>query len=584
MTTSKTSRFRYSGATVLLVGALVFSLQAQAPGNSQQPPPTIRVNTRLVLVDVVVTDKSGKKISGLKPEDFILQEKGKTQKIALFTSSTEAKAATEVPQLGPGIFSNRPEFRSSGGPTTILMLDAANTAFKDQSYARQQMLKFVKEQYKPGQRVAVFTLTNSLGMLQDFTSDPEILKKAIENYQPQQQELAKAALPPQSSTIGSVNGGRGAEATQSLTQMLRNFQDIQVGYQLDRRVDITLQAMRALSRMLAGIPGRKNVIWVTAAFPFSLIPEDRTVSEAELSESLPTVGQLGLGARSAGAAASNDRGLHAQEIREAASQLASAQVAIYPIDARGLVVGAEIMAEDKGNNGPYNYGGAASVRMSDTLASQETMREMARETGGVAYVNQNEIQLGVANAIEDSSASYTLGYYPEDKKWDGKYRNIKIKLNRDGELRYRRGYFAIDPASQKDRKPDQEVAEALRDRAPDTQVTFSAQVKPADKGKISVDFLVDPNTISVEDASGGSKKLNLVFYATLFAPDGKMLTNLSQKVDQAFDAATFEKIQKQGILIHMDLDAKSGDSNEVRLVVRDNRTGFMGTLNGSVPR
>jgi VWFA-related protein len=183
-----------------------------------------------------------------------------------------------------------------------------------------------------------------------------------------------------------VNGGRAAEAALSLSNQLRNFQEIQVGYQLDRRVDITLQAMRALTRMLSGIPGRKNIIWVTAAFPFSLIPEDRSVSEAELSESLPTIGQLGLGARSAGSAASNDRGLHAQEIRIASAQLSSAQVAIYPVDARGLVTGGELIEEDKSNNGPYNYGGAATVRMSDTLSSQESMREMARETGGIAYV------------------------------------------------------------------------------------------------------------------------------------------------------------------------------------------------------
>jgi VWFA-related protein len=467
----------------------------------------------------------------------------------------------------------------------VLLLDAANTPFKDQAYARQQMLKFVKEQYQPGQRIAVFTLTNSLGMLQDFTSDPEVLKKVLENYQPQQQDLAKASPPPASASVGSVNGGRGAEAAASLTIMLRNFQDVQVGYQMDRRVDITLQAMRALGRMLSGIPGRKNVIWVTAAFPFSLIPEDRTVNEAELSESLPTIGQIGLGARSAGSVASNDRTFHAAEIREASAQLSSAQVAIYPIDARGLMTGAETMEEDKTNNGPYNYGGAATVRMSDELASQETMREIARETGGVAYVNQNEIRLGVSNATTDGATSYTLGYYPEDKKWDGKYRVIKVKVNRDGtEVRHRRGYFAFDPAAAKDRKAEQEVAEALRDRAPDTQVTFSAQVKPATAGKIGINFLVDPSTVSAEDSSAGGKKFNIVFYATLFAPDGKMLTNQSMKVDQTFDAPTYEKIQKQGIMIHMDLDAKSGDNNEVRLVVRDNRTGYMGTLGGSVPR
>jgi VWFA-related protein len=583
MVTSRISHFRQWLVSSILLAVFAGAVRAQAPDNGQQPPPTIRVSTRLVLVDVVVTDKSGKRVNGLKAEDFGLQEKGKAQKIALFTAPAEAKAATETPQLGPGIFSNRPEFRSPGGPLTVLLLDAANTPFKDQAYARQQMLKFVKEQYRPGQRIAVFTLTNSLGMLQDFTSDPEVLAKVLQQYQPQQQELAPAAKPPASDS--AAMGGRGAEAAASLSQALRNFQDVQVAFQLDRRVDITLQAMRALGRMLSGIPGRKNVIWVTAAFPFSLIPEDRTISEAELSESLPTVSQLGLGARSAGTAAGNERGFYAQEIRQASAQLASAQVAIYPIDARGLVTGAETMEEDKSNNGPYDNAGAASVRMSDALSSQETMREMARETGGIAYVNQNEIKLGVANAMEDSTASYTLGYYPEDKKWDGKYRNIKVKVNRDGaEVRYRRGYFAIDPATLKDRKPEQEVAEALRDRAPDTQVTFSAQVKPGEKSKIGVDFLVDPSTVSAEDASGGGKKFNIVFYATLFAPDGKMLTNQSIKVDQLFDAATYEKIQKQGILVHMDLEAKPGDNNEVRLVVRDNRTGFMGTLNGTVPR
>ena len=196
--------FRFVG-TAVLVAASVMVLRAQAPDSGQPPSPTIRVSTRLVLVDVVVKDRSGRSVRGLKAEEFVLQEKGKTQKIALFTSPAEARAA-EAPQLGPGIFSNRPEFRSPGGPLTVLLLDAANTAFKDQAYARQQMLKFVKEQYKPGQKFAIFTLTNSLGMLQDFTSDPEVLKKVLENYQPQQQELAKAAPPPPSASVGSVTG------------------------------------------------------------------------------------------------------------------------------------------------------------------------------------------------------------------------------------------------------------------------------------------------------------------------------------------------------------------------------------------
>ena len=153
-----------------------------------------------------------------------------------------------------------------------------------------------------------------------------------------------------------------------------------------------------------------------------------------------------------------------------------------------------------------------------------------------------------------------------------------MKLDRDGlEVRHRRGYFAIDPSQLKDRKTEREVAEALTDKAPDTQVTFSAQVKPGDKGKLSVDFLVDPSTVSAQDASDGGKKLDVAFYAAIFSADGKMLGNQSMTVNQSFNADTYKQIQQRGILIHMDLDPKPGGS-ELRMGVQDRRTGSVGTL------
>ncbi len=154
---------------------------------------------------------------------------------------------------------------------------------------------------------------------------------------------------------------------------------------------------------------------------------------------------------------------------------------------------------------------------------------------------------------------------------------VKVKLNRDGlETRYRRGYFAIDPTSLKT-NPEQGAVEALQDNAPDTLVTFSAQVKPAASGKLGVDFLVDARTLSVEDVSGGNKKFNVVLYAAIFAPDGKMLGSQSLRVDQAFDVATYQQIVGKGMLLHMDLNLPPG-KNELRMAVRDNRTGNTGTL------
>jgi hypothetical protein len=115
--------------------------------------------------------------------------------------------------------------------------------------------------------------------------------------------------------------------------------------------------------------------------------------------------------------------------------------------------------------------------------------------------------------------------------------------------------------------------------APDTQVTFSAQVKKTDKGKIGVDFLIDPRTVTAADSSGG-KKLNLVAYAAVLSPEGRMLGNVSQKVDQVFKDDVYQQILQRGILLHMDLDPQPG---QLRLAVQDVPTGLVGTINAAMP-
>ena len=120
-----------------------------------------------------------------------------------------------------------------------------------------------------------------------------------------------------------------------------SFVNIQVGYNLERRTLITIEAMHALGRMLGGLPGRKNVVWLTSNFPFDLIPENRTVTDAELAADLPTLNQKSLQTNAAGAVAAEQRTLHGQEIRDSEAQLASSSIAIYPVDLNGLVGGME---------------------------------------------------------------------------------------------------------------------------------------------------------------------------------------------------------------------------------------------------
>jgi len=570
--------------SVMLLAATSVLAQQTQPTAPAIPPPTIRVTTHMVLIDAVVTDKQGKAITGLRPEDFVVEENGKVQKIvSLSTPADNIPAA--APALPPGIYSNEAQFRSPGRPITVMLLDALNTPFTDQAYARTQMLAFVKDQFKPGDRMGVFALTGSLNVLQDFTSDPQVLYTALQRFKPLTQTFPNggptvtssdggpatpastvasldASTPPPSDSGANLGGGLrgGSDALiSSAMAALQGFEGAQVAYAKDERAVMTLNALASIARILGGLPGRKNLIWVTGDISdLSFIPEDRVMSNAELSEDLPSMDTRRVEEHASGNYAATFRASHAEEIRETASRLASAQVAVYPVDARGLSI-------------------------STSIDSQETMREMARETGGRAYVNQNEIKVGVERAFADEAAAYTIGYYPENKKYDNKYRSVKVKVKRDGvEVQSRRGYYAVDPTQIKGYNAQQQVTSALGDIVPSTLVSFKAQVKPASAnstpGKTGVTFLVDASTLSAEDAPGG-KRLNVDFYANIYS-GGKIVATGGKKIDQVFDANTYQQIVQHGLATHVDLDPKPG---QLRLAVQDARTGMVGTINAIAP-
>jgi len=542
-------------AAVLLILASRPAILGAQQAPADVPAVTIRANTRLVVVDVVVTDKKGQPVTGLKAEDFTVEENGKKQKVSVFVPPGAAQPAAQP--LPPGILSNRPEFLRPPGVPTVLLLDVANSPFKDQAYGRLQMLKYVQTQEESGTPMAVMTLTDRLHVLQEFTSDPKTLATAIRNLRPQQQPFQPGATPVSSSTaagLGTIGSGTAAAISMAQAQ-IADFQNGVAGFNLLRRTEITIAAMRDLSRVLAGFPGRKNVVWLTAEFPFDLIPEDRNMSNAELAADLPNIRKKSLSTISAGTLASEARQMHGDEIKQAESQLASSDIAIYPVDMRGIM--------------------SSGIDVANT----GTMEEVAAETGGKAYTNQNEVKFGIALAVSDEKASYTLGYYPDNKKWDGKYRSVKVNVTQgDTQVRYRKGYFAIEPGQIKNYNYEQDVAAALQVNAPATQVSFMAQAKPTAPGKIRVIFLVDALTLTAEDAGGG-KKMNVSLYASVYNAAGKNMGTRSMKVDRTFDAATYQQILDKGMMVPIDIEISAG-SKELRLAVLDNKTGFIGTVSG----
>jgi VWFA-related protein len=261
----------------------------------------------MVLVDVVVTDK-GEFVQDLKPGDFTLLEDGKPQRISAFNAHSSLKntGPEQKIQLPPNQYTNftsQPPDR----PITIVLLDMLNTERMDQAYARSQMIKFL-EQLPPGESVALFAMRNKLSMLQGFTDSSDKLiaaAKAITGYKsPMMTTEAELEDSEYRATMG------GSSAT-SVSDGLLNVLYSEVSFQNDQRVRMTLASLQTLAHSVSGYAGRKNLIWLTGGIPFLAGPE--------LSKSAPL----------------QQRDYY-NALRETQSLLASTQIAVYPVDVRGL--------------------------------------------------------------------------------------------------------------------------------------------------------------------------------------------------------------------------------------------------------
>jgi VWFA-related protein len=393
---------------------------------AQAQPPAIRVTTHLVEVNVVVEDKKGNPVSDLTKDDFTLLDGNKPQEISVF--SMQATHLTPEPTPGGAApppknqFTNRFE-QQPGVPTsvTVVLFDALNTHFQDLAYARSQLIKFIR-QLQPQDRVAIFGLAYKLYVLQDFTSDQQALINAVNKSTTPETAHADATDVAPSATGDDTMD----QFLDSMNQMASDF------YNRDRALR-TAGALTDIANYISRLPGRKNLVWVSSAFPISINMDTMTLMTTTGDPSTtPTP----------------DSEMFDDQIVAAAQALNDADVAVYPVDARGLMSPSGYSAGRSG--GPVSQAirrGQTPPTGAPQQGNFDTMNELADRTGGRAYYNTNDIAGSVRKAIDDSRVTYVLGYYPDHGRWNGKFRDIKIKVNRPGvDVRYRRGYFAVPDA------------------------------------------------------------------------------------------------------------------------------------------
>jgi VWFA-related protein len=425
-----------------------------------------------------------------------------------------------------------------------------------------------------------------LRLLQDFTGNVDLLKAAVQHFNPQesiemQVENVAAVMPNLQVTSGTglQSGGRG-DNLRLLFSHMAEFISEQAKLGIQDRAFRTSAALRLIARPTGGYPGRKNLIWVSAGFPIDITSEvvqKTTDVDALAQHSTMATPQLRV------------EQSYEDLLRQLAAELTDAQLSVYSVDARGLVGSTLADASHQGTNAAgllqmgAEYGANIARANSAIQASQQTLQTLATESGGLFFKNDNDVAGAVGSSRADGSAYYMLGYTPDSKDWDGKFRKIQVKVNRPGcELRYRMGYYAKGPMKwdKTKAKNDPDLVTAMSmGFPPATMVVFDSRVippPPAPQVKVPVEFLVNPKTIAGEEMKDGGRHFGLEFHVAAYSLDGKLITHVDQGLDAPVKADRLQAYLQQGIPYRAELTMTPGEYR-LLLAVRDTHTGFIGT-------
>jgi VWFA-related protein len=473
-------------------------------------------------MEVLVSDKHGP-VRDLTQDDFLVTDRGKRQVAKLLSAGSVARPASHGANLPRNTFSNRLSGAEATPPTvTILLLDGLNTRFEDQNRARQQFVRALGQiELGEKDRIAIYALGKSLRILADFT-DPAQTRKVLARYNGRLNTEMDASQP-LAWAVGDPLIDGFIDFTNEVSAQAENLD----------RARITLSALAAIASHAASIPGRKNLVWVTGGLPVS-------------AESV-------------------------------ASFLNSADLSVYPIDARGLIglppqwtASSPAILRNAGRGQPMSPGGLGSFD------------DLANATGGRAWINGNDLGQALRNALQDSAAAYTLGFQPNAAGLDGKYHELRVELRvkRPGlELRYRRGYLATRDSGASDAETAQRMQSAVWSPLEASGLALSAKVVKSDplRGDIlKISCTVDAHQVTIDARSGnwlGALDMLIV------QEDGssKVLDSVTGGVDLRFSQAEYDERLKTGVAFYKVIQAKPGLVT-LRILVQDHGSGLLGSL------
>jgi VWFA-related protein len=540
---------------------------SQTPSPSATPPPAddtdvVKITTALIQVDVTVTDNKGKIVTDLRPDEIEILENGERQKITNFSFISNVRASEETvankKSDRPVVLPPSPVRSEQVRRTIALVVDDLTLSFESTYFVRRALKKFVDEQMQEGDLVAIIRTGAGIGALQQFTNDRRQLYAAIErvrwNAIGSGNIGAFAPLDAKIDTGAPKSEPEAGERTQEGIE--REFED----FRESLFATGTLGAVNYVVRGMQDLPGRKSIMLLSDGF--KLFTEDA----------------LGF----------KDSGRVLQSLRRLVDMANRASVVIYTMDARGLQYTGLTAADNTSGRTADEIEKVVSDRRGKLFDTQDGLRYLAQQTGGISIINNNDLSGGIRKILDDQSY-YLIAYEPDDATFDPRTRRfnkLEIKVKRPGtRVRYRSGFFGISDEKivRPQQTADQRIMNALI--SPFAVNEIALKLNPlfynSARGGNVIRSLVHirAQDLKFTDEADGTKKGVFDIIGIGFGDNGAVVDQTSKTYTLSMTKEIFEKVMKTGFVYDFSFPIKKPGAYQLRIALRDHGSERIGSAN-----
>jgi VWFA-related protein len=541
------------------------------PSEPQQPArpadeETVRITTNLVQVDAVVTDKNGKLVTDLQPEELQILEDGKPQKITnLSYVALDSPAPSKPAETSKPVDRNAPPVPpvrlrpDQVHRTMALVVDDLGLSFESAAFVRRALKKFLDQQMQPNDLVAIMRTSGGIGALQQFTSDKRQLYAAVEKvkWNPSGRGGVSAIAPIESPLLPEPPANESApeEAGTTAPEDLDQFRE-------DLFAVGTLGTLNYIVKGLREMPGRKSVVLISDGFKI-------------FSRSEPE---------------GSDRILMA--LRQLTDQANRAAVVIYTMDARGLQTLGLSAADDVSGMSAEQVEQSLSNRRSDFFESQNGLDYLALQTGGMAFRNNNDLNAGIKRVIDDQQGYYLIGYRPDEGTFDRvsgrrKFHKLSLKVIRPGKfnVRMRNGFYGVTDEDSKPRTVAQTRAQQLIGAITSPFGSAGVHVRLtsvfANDPKLG-SFMrsivhVDARDLTFTDQPDDWHQAVFDVLAITFGDNGTVVDQIGRTQTLRIRGKTYESILRDGLTYNITVPVKKPGAYQLRTALRDSGSERVGS-------